>query len=646
MISVVAAPLTAAVPPIVGRTQTDAVDMLRRAGLVPGEITFQESRSPKGLVLSQRPPTGQVVPAGTGVDMAVATPVTVSVPRLAGRTQDDAIGLLREAELVPGDVTSQESRRPEGTVLSQEPQAGAKAAIGTAVSLVVARPVTVLVPSLVGRTQAQAGELLKKAELVSGDVTSEESRRRQGTVLSQDPAPERRVVIGSSVDFVVARPVTVQVPSLVGRTRSDAAGLLQRAELALGDVTSQEARRPPGIVLSQQPAAGTIVTVDTAVAIVTATPVTTLVPNLVSQPEASARQALEKAELAAGKVTTEESRRPAGSVLRQSPAAGTRVAIGTPIDLTTAVPVTVLVPAIVGATERDARARLTAVELAPGTIQYRESPRPGTVLAQGVAQGTRVPIGTAVSFVLGVVETVPVPSVVGLSVEQARDALAGGRLTVGAEESRPTHLQPEGTVLAQSVRAGTRTAVGRAVGLTVAAIEMVAVPKVVGLPHDAAAAVIAAAGLTAGAVTPRLSVRAGGTVLAQALPPSQQVPYGTPVSLDEARPRVMWMAPAAGVLLIAGLVVLVGVRRRGRGSKEPEAAAVAPPPAEDVEVRTHADAGDAEVRVDEAPAIRLEVRIKPVVDRGSQEVSAPAGDLVQGERRERAPGAAPPEEKP
>ena len=74
---------------------------------------------------------------------------------------------------MPGDVTSQESRRPEGTVLSQEPQAGAKAAIGTAVSLVVARPVTVLVPSLAGRTQAAANELLKKAELIPGEVSSE-----------------------------------------------------------------------------------------------------------------------------------------------------------------------------------------------------------------------------------------------------------------------------------------------------------------------------------------------------------------------------------------------------------------------------------------------------------------------------------------
>ena len=250
------------------------------------------------------------------------------------------------------------------------------------------------------------------------------------------------------------------------------------------------------------------------------------------------------------------------------------------------------------------------------------------------------------SFVLGVVETVPVPSVVGLSVEQARDALAGGRLTVGAEESRPTHLQPEGTVLAQSVAAGTRTAVGRAVGLTVAAIEMVAVPRVVGLSRDAADAAITGAGLTVGAVTPRFSIHAGGTVLAQALQPIQQAPYGTPVPIDEARPCVVWMAPAAGALVLGGARRTGGVRRREKGSREPEAALVAPPPAADVEVRAHVDAGDQEVRAGETPAVRLEVRITPVVDRGSQDVSGTAGDLIRGERRERAPDAPPPEEIP
>jgi len=644
---VVSAPLTAVVPPIVGRAQTDAVGRLERAGLAPGTVTLEQSRSPEGTVLRQQPPAGQTVQAGTGVDMVVATPVTVTVPRLVGRTEGDAIDLLRKTELDPGAVTSEESRRPEGTVLSQQPPAGDTVAVGTPVRIVVATPVTVLVPSLVGRTQLEAGSVLTKAELVPGTVTSEESRRREGSVLSQDPAPGRRVVIGTRVNFVLARPVAVTVPSLVGRTRAQAARLLEQAELVFGDASSEESRRPPGTVLSQRPEAGATVVIGSPVAIVTATPVTTLVPDVVSRSEADARQLLEKVELAVGRVTTAESRSPAGSVLRQGIAAETRVPIGTPVDLTTAVPVTVLVPAIVGVGEQDARNRLAAVELAPGTVRYRESPRPGTVLSQAVAQGTRVPVGTRVGFVLGVVETVPVPALVGMPVEQAREALVAGRLAVGAEEQRPTHLEPEGTVLAQSVEGGTRTAIGSPIDLTVAAIEMVAVPDVVGLPHDDAAAAITAAGLTPGTVTPRFSIQAGGTVVAQALQADQQVPYGTPVPLDEARPRLIWMGPA-GVLLLAGLAGLVRFRKRPSEPEKPRGAAGAPPsppPPTGLEVRALVDAGDAEVHPQEAPAVRLEVRIQPAVDRGLQESSATAGDFIESERRERAPGAEPPEEK-
>jgi len=505
-------------------------------------------------------------------------------------------------------------------VLSQQPQAGDTVAIGTQVRLVVARPVTVLVPSLVGRTQLEAGNLLAEAELVPGGVTSAESRRREGTVLSQDPTAGERVVIGTRVDFVLATPVTVNVPSLVGRTRAQAARLLEQAELVVGDVRQVEARRPPGTVLSQQPDAGATVVIGSAVAIVTATPVTTVVPDVVSRSEAEARQRLEKAELVVGTVATEESRSPVGSVLRQSVAAETRVPVGTTVDLTTAVPVTVLVPDLVGVSQNDARERLAAVELTPGRVGYRESAQIGIVLSQGTAQGTRVPVGTQVAFVVGVVETVPVPELVGLRVEKAREALTGGRLAVGEEEARPTHLEPEGTVLAQDVEAGTRTAIGTPVGLTVAAIEMVAVPGVVGLPHDEAAAALTAAGLTPGAVTPRFSIRAGGTVLAQAVQPNAQVPWGTPVAIDEARPRLIWMGPAGGVLLLAGLAGLVLVRRRRRGPEAPPHRADVPPPS--------SGAGD-----------------RYVVDRSSPGSSEPAGDIILDERRRRGPGAKPPEDK-
>jgi hypothetical protein len=201
---------------------------------------------------------------------------------------------------------------------------------------------------------------------------------------------------------------------------------LKKLELTVGNVTSDESRAAPETVLSQVPAAGTKVTIGTAVGFVTARPVTVLVPNVVSLQEADARKALLAKELAIGSARAEEARVSPSSVIRQSIAGGTRVTIGTVIDLVTAKPVTVLVPRITGLKEEAARAALVALELKPGG-RYQESPvEPGNVLSQSIDPDTRVPIDTLVDFVVASVETVPMPSVVGITNEEARQRLLAG----------------------------------------------------------------------------------------------------------------------------------------------------------------------------------------------------------------------------
>jgi beta-lactam-binding protein with PASTA domain len=646
----IAIPITVIVPDVVGSTERDASATLNKFRLRTGAVGSEPSRSPSGRVLAQGPKAGDRVQVGSAVDLVIARPIEVAVPQLVGRAQREAIDVLKGAELV-GGATLEESRQPAGTVLSQQPEAGTRVVIGSTVDFVTATPVTVLAPQLTGRTQAEAIGLLTGAELVLGAASEEESRRPAGTVLSQRPAAGTRVAIGSAVDIATATPVTVPVPQLVGRTQAEAMGLLKNVELVAGDVGSEEARRPPGTVLSQQPAAGTPVVIGTAVAIVAARPVTVLVPDVVSRSEADARQGLTNVELAAGTISAEESRRPPGSVLRQSVATGTRVTIGTAVDLVTATPVTVLVPGLVGQSEDSARRRLADLELAAGTIEYQESAADrGTVLAQSINPDTRAPLGTLVNLVVAVVETVVVPSVVGLPVEQAHRTLREGRLQVGDEQLRGTNVEPPGTVLAQNNVSGTRVAVGTPIVLTVAMPLVVTVPSVVGLPHDEAAAAIIAAGLVVGDVASRLSLRAGGTVLAQAAAPGEQVQFGAPVALDEARPRVLWLTPVA-LLFLAGLTGLAKARTSGR--RPPDAPShpadedgPEPTPPIDFAVRANVDAGGAHVQPDEVPAVRREVRIQPVADGGSQELSAAAGDLVRGERRERKPDAPPPEEVP
>ena len=129
---------------------------------------------------------------GTPIDLGVAELERVTVPNLVGRDGTDVDRWLARAELLRGQIRREESRQPEGTVVSQEPAANTRVPIATAVDLVVAVPVTALVPNLVGRVGADAGRLLVDAELRRGRVRREESRQLEGTVLSQSPAASER----------------------------------------------------------------------------------------------------------------------------------------------------------------------------------------------------------------------------------------------------------------------------------------------------------------------------------------------------------------------------------------------------------------------------------------------------------------------
>lgn len=624
---------TAIVPDLSGAVEDRARELLVNAGLQVGEVTKAEANTKPFTVFKQDYPAGAQVTVGTAVGFVLAVPITVEVPSVVGNTQGSALTMLKNGNLRSGTIKEEPSRLPKGQVLTQGIPAGTRVPAGSAVDLTIAVPITLSVPPLRRLTQPDAVALLKKQELAVGEVTTEESRELTGTVVSQRPAAGTIVEIGTRVNFVVATPITVDVPPLVNRSAEDAVALLKKLGLTVGNVSSEESRRTPDAVLSQAPAAGTRVTIGTAVAFVTARPVTALVPNVVSMQEVEARKALMANELAIGSARVEEARAAPGSVLRQSIAAGRRVTVGTAIDLVTATRVTVLVPRIAGLKKDAAVAALAAAELKPG-VQYQESPaEPGTVLTQAIDPDTRVPIETMVNFVVSAVETVQVPPVVGIPKDQARQRLLAGRLSVGSETVRPVPSESRNIVLAQSAEAGSRIPIGTAVVLTVSTPEMVEVPRVVDLTNTDAFTKIASAGLKVGQVSRGLSfTRAGGTIVGQGLDPGQRVEFGTALAVNEALPRVVWAAPAVGLLAAAGLLEQRRRRKKEHLDRRPSEKAKAVPPF-DVSAEANIHVGEASVRTDEAQAIRVELRISPGAGPASQDIAAVSGPIIKGERR-------------
>ncbi len=344
-------PGTVTVPSVVGLTQAAATTALTGAGLAVGTVALSSSTTvPVGNVISQDPLAGASAASGSAVALVVSTgnppPGTVTVPSVVGLTQAAATTALTGAGLAVGTVAlSSSTTVPVGSVISQDPLAGASAASGSAVALVVSTgnppPGTVTVPSVVGLTQAAATTALTGAGLAVGTVAlSSSTTVPVGNVISQDPLAGASVAPGSAVALVVSTgnppPGTVTVPSVVGLTQAAATTALTGAGLAVGTVAlSSSTTVPVGSVISQDPLAGASAASGSAVALVVSSgPSTVVAPSLAGLTQAQAETVLIAAGLLVGNVTTANSATiPAGSVISQNPAAGEVVLVLFPIDL-------------------------------------------------------------------------------------------------------------------------------------------------------------------------------------------------------------------------------------------------------------------------------------------------------------------------
>ena len=98
---------------------------------------------------------GNFAPGALGAGGELHPAALATVPDVVGQTQAAATTAINNAGLVVGTVTTAPSATvAPGSVISQDPSAGAGVASGSAVSLVVSTGVTV--PDVVGQTQAAA----------------------------------------------------------------------------------------------------------------------------------------------------------------------------------------------------------------------------------------------------------------------------------------------------------------------------------------------------------------------------------------------------------------------------------------------------------------------------------------------------------
>jgi beta-lactam-binding protein with PASTA domain len=198
---------------------------------------------------------------------------------------------------------------------------------------------TIAVPQVLGHSRDDATAALQNMGLQIGTVTAESHRSAdRGTVIWQDPPAAVGVPEGHAVDLVLSSgPQRIPVPDLGGYDVTLATELITAAGLQVGRTESTQAPAPAGVVINSRPPAGATLLPGSAISLVVSIGAPTIsVPDLRGLTREGADSMLADAGLALGTAIRRSSDAEPGTVIGQSPAAGTLSAPGTTVNVTLA----------------------------------------------------------------------------------------------------------------------------------------------------------------------------------------------------------------------------------------------------------------------------------------------------------------------
>jgi serine/threonine-protein kinase len=251
------------VPVTSGMTLEVAKQAIIDAGLTVGaESNAADPAVPAGQVLSTNPPAGTAATRGQAIDIVVSTgPEMVDVPSVVGSGEATAVISLQEAGFAVDPRIGREINAdyPYGTVFRTDPAPGTPAIKGSQVRIWVSEgPKMVTVPTVVGKSQADAKTALEDAAFKVKVTKRADASAAVGSVIEQKPVGATQAPEGSTVTiFVSTGPEQVSVPALIGLTQAEAVAKIQAMGL-LESVLFVNEPDPAktGFVQDQDPAVG------------------------------------------------------------------------------------------------------------------------------------------------------------------------------------------------------------------------------------------------------------------------------------------------------------------------------------------------------------------------------------------------------
>ena len=195
---------------VVGKNIDDVKVELLTLGLTP-EIEYQESTQyAAGIVMESSVSAGTLVAEGTNVVLTVsAGSEGVVVPDVVGLTEAEAVSSLEKKGFVVNKTEGFDQYIKEGSIVSQMPEANAKAPAGTAVTICISKGVEnakVRVPDLIGKGEEEATILLVESGLQVGNVSevNNEDAALTGLVCYQSYSVGSYVEAGTTIDISIS----------------------------------------------------------------------------------------------------------------------------------------------------------------------------------------------------------------------------------------------------------------------------------------------------------------------------------------------------------------------------------------------------------------------------------------------------------
>ncbi len=258
----------------------------------------------------------------------------IAVPDLVKLEKAQAVQELTKRELDNRISQSYSNSIPAGKVISTSPLAGRRLSPDSVVTVVISRgPERTKVPDIIGETEADARQILSQARINPGQITRIYSDTAPvGEILGSNPDTGAGIDVGSEVALEVSKgPAPVELASWVGKPAPEALAELRAAQLRPAVTEAFSDTVAVGVVISQDPGAGTVARGSAVALVVSKGSEFVRVPAVIGRSVDKAKEILRASGLEAQENAIFSGR--VKAVVAQDPLPGSRVRRGTSVRI-------------------------------------------------------------------------------------------------------------------------------------------------------------------------------------------------------------------------------------------------------------------------------------------------------------------------